>query len=120
MSNSPRIGLPYLDAAQAQKHVTMNEALARLDVVAAARVETDDVRSRSPSPIGSTRCSMARIQTGELPLLSQAARAVSPAAITMAAAPSVTGGSACARSGEATQGFEDTSPNRHVPKARTQ
>ena len=40
MSNSPRIGLPYLDAAQAQKHVTMNEALARLDVVAAARVET--------------------------------------------------------------------------------
>ncbi len=40
MSNSPRIGLPFLDAAQAQKHVTMNEALARLDVVAAARVET--------------------------------------------------------------------------------
>ncbi len=34
MSNSPRIGLPLLDAAQAQKHVTMNEALARLDVVA--------------------------------------------------------------------------------------
>jgi hypothetical protein len=40
MSNSPRIGLPFLDAAQAQKHVTMNEALARLDTVAAARVET--------------------------------------------------------------------------------
>lgn len=40
MSNSPRIGLPYLDAAQAQKHVTVNEALARLDVVSAARVES--------------------------------------------------------------------------------
>lgn len=40
MSNSPRIGLPYLDAAQAQKHVTVNEALARLDVVGAGRAET--------------------------------------------------------------------------------
>ena len=40
MGNSARIGLPFLDAAQAQKHVTMNEALARLDMVAAARVET--------------------------------------------------------------------------------
>lgn len=40
MSNSPRIGLPYLDAAQAQKHVTMNESLARLDVVGAGRAET--------------------------------------------------------------------------------
>ena len=40
MSNSPRIGLPYLDAAQAQKHVTMNEALARLDAIGAARAET--------------------------------------------------------------------------------
>lgn len=40
MSNSPRIGLPYLDAAQAQKHVTVNEALARLDVAAGGRVET--------------------------------------------------------------------------------
>ena len=40
MSNSPRIGLPYLDGAQAQKHVTVNEALARLDMAAAGRVET--------------------------------------------------------------------------------
>ncbi len=40
MADTPRIRLPLLDAAQAQKHVTVNEALARLDVVAAARVET--------------------------------------------------------------------------------
>ena len=50
MSNSPRIGLPYLDAAQAQKHVTMNEALARLDVVAAARVETMALVSLPAAP----------------------------------------------------------------------
>ncbi len=31
MSNSTYLGLPYLEAAQAQKHVTVNEALARLD-----------------------------------------------------------------------------------------
>lgn len=40
MANSARIGLPFLDAAQAQKHVTVNEALARLDMAASARVET--------------------------------------------------------------------------------
>ena len=31
MSNSPNLGLPLLQAAQAQKHVTVNEALALLD-----------------------------------------------------------------------------------------
>ena len=33
MSNSPRLGLPFLQAAQAQKHVTVNEALVLLDGV---------------------------------------------------------------------------------------
>ena len=32
--NSPRLGLPYLMPAQAQKHVTHNEALERLDLLA--------------------------------------------------------------------------------------
>lgn len=50
MSNSPRIGLPYLDAAQAQKHVTMNEALARLDTAAAGRAETMALASPPASP----------------------------------------------------------------------
>lgn len=35
MSESPNFALPFLAAAQAQKHVTMNEALARLDALAA-------------------------------------------------------------------------------------
>lgn len=33
MTNSPRLGLPLLQAAQAQKHVTVNEALVLLDGV---------------------------------------------------------------------------------------
>jgi hypothetical protein len=51
MSNSPQIGLPFLDAAQAQKHVTMNEALARLDTISAARVETRELVSPPVSPV---------------------------------------------------------------------
>ncbi len=50
MSNSPRIGLQYLDAAQAQKHVTVNEALARLDVAAAGQVADMDLSSPPVSP----------------------------------------------------------------------
>ena len=50
MTNSPRIGLPYLDAAQAQKHITMNEALARLDVVAGGRVESMALASPPAAP----------------------------------------------------------------------
>ncbi len=33
MSESNNLGLPFLDAAQAQKHVTVNEALSRLDAL---------------------------------------------------------------------------------------
>ena len=51
MSNSPRLALPYLDAAQAQKHVTMNEGLARLDMAAAGRVETMVLSSPPASPV---------------------------------------------------------------------
>ena len=40
MSSSPRLKLPLLDAAQAQKHVTLNEALVRTDALASARVES--------------------------------------------------------------------------------
>ncbi len=39
MSETPRFAMPLLDAAQAQKHVTVNEALMRADVLSAARVE---------------------------------------------------------------------------------
>lgn len=43
MSNtSARIGLPYIMAAQAQKHLTHNEALQRLDAVTQLVVEETD------------------------------------------------------------------------------
>lgn len=40
MSDTLRFTLPLLDAAQAQKHVTVNEALSRTDALAAGRVES--------------------------------------------------------------------------------
>ena len=42
-----RLGLPYLAAGQMQKHVTLNEALTRLDVLAQTAVIS---RSRASSP----------------------------------------------------------------------
>jgi hypothetical protein len=38
MTDSPNLGLPYLEASQAQKHVTHNEALRRLDALVQAVV----------------------------------------------------------------------------------
>ncbi len=43
MSETYQHGLPLLAAGQAQKHVTVNEALARLDAVAQLRVVSKDV-----------------------------------------------------------------------------
>ena len=37
---SARLGLPYLAAGQMQKHVTLNEALTRLDALVQLRVES--------------------------------------------------------------------------------
>lgn len=42
MSDTARFNLPLLDAAQAQKHVTLNEALVRADALGAGRVESRD------------------------------------------------------------------------------
>src|SRR5690625_3530404 len=39
MSDTPRFAMPLLDAAQAQKHVSVNEALMRADLLAAGSVE---------------------------------------------------------------------------------
>ncbi len=41
MTDTTRLGLPLLAPAQAQKHVTVNEALGRLDAV----VRTEDPRA---------------------------------------------------------------------------
>lgn len=44
---TPRLGLPYLAAAQAQKHVTVNEGLAALDALVACTLES---RSHAAQP----------------------------------------------------------------------
>jgi len=44
---SPRLGLPYVAAGQAQKHITVNEGLARLDALVQMAVES---RSLSAAP----------------------------------------------------------------------
>src|SRR5690349_1068328 len=48
---TPRLSLPYLAAGQAQKHVTLNEALARLDGLVQTAVEsrTTDAQPGSPA-----------------------------------------------------------------------
>ena len=47
MADTPRLGLPLLAAGQAQKHVTVNDALARLDAFGAAAARS---RSRDAPP----------------------------------------------------------------------
>jgi len=51
MSQSTRLGLPYLAAAQAQKHVTVNESLLRLDALVqpSARSATTSAQPGSPA-----------------------------------------------------------------------
>jgi hypothetical protein len=50
MPDTPRLNLPLLDAAQAQKHVTLNEALSRLDALAAGRLEARDLTVPPTAP----------------------------------------------------------------------
>ncbi|QIE54501.1 DUF2793 domain-containing protein [Pikeienuella piscinae] len=50
MSDTPNLSLPLLAAGQAQKHVTMNEALARLDALAAPSVISADQAAPPQSP----------------------------------------------------------------------
>lgn len=52
MSNdaSTRLGLPYLAAAQAQKHVTVNEALSRLDALVQLSVESRSLAAEPAAP----------------------------------------------------------------------
>ncbi|MFC4671049.1 DUF2793 domain-containing protein [Seohaeicola nanhaiensis] len=44
------LGLPYLMPSQAQKHVTHNEALARLDLLVQLRVEALEAETPPPAP----------------------------------------------------------------------
>src|SRR3989338_8593525 len=47
---TPRLGLPYVVAAQAQKHIPINESLARLDGLVQLAVESRAVTVQPPSP----------------------------------------------------------------------
>ncbi|HEX6860023.1 MAG TPA: DUF2793 domain-containing protein [Caulobacteraceae bacterium] len=47
---TPRLALPYLAAGQAQKHVTLNEALARLDGLVQSAVESRATDAQPVSP----------------------------------------------------------------------
>ncbi len=47
---TPRLALPYLAAAQAQKHVTMNQALSLLDGLVQTAVESRSVAAEPASP----------------------------------------------------------------------
>lgn len=50
MSQSTRLGLPFLAAAQAQKHVTVNETLLRLDALVQLSAKSATTASQPASP----------------------------------------------------------------------
>lgn len=50
MSDSTNLQLPYLEGAQAQKHVTVNEGLRKLDALILLAVEDKDLTSPPGSP----------------------------------------------------------------------
>jgi hypothetical protein len=48
---TPRLALPYLDAGQAQKEMTHNEALARIDLLLTGTVEAVDATDPPATPL---------------------------------------------------------------------
>ena len=58
MTDTPCLGLPQIEAAQAQKHVTHNEALALLDVLVQLAVKSRALR-RPTSELASSKCTEA-------------------------------------------------------------
>ena len=48
---TPRLGLPYVVAAQAQKHIPINESLARLDGLVQLAVESRGVAAQPATPV---------------------------------------------------------------------
>ncbi len=64
MANSPHLVLPFLEAAQAQKHVTHNEALRALDAVVMLAVIDRDLASPPGSPSDGNRYLVAAGATG--------------------------------------------------------
>ncbi len=55
MANTPNLILPYILAAQAQKHVTHNEAITALDAVVQLSVKDRDLTNPPASPVDGDR-----------------------------------------------------------------
>lgn len=64
MADSTNLGLPYIAAAQAQKHVTHNEAIRMLDALVQIAVEDRDLATPPASPADGTRWLVASGATG--------------------------------------------------------
>ncbi len=64
MTTSPNLALPYLEAAQSQKHVTHNEALVRLDALVMLAILDRDLTAPPGSPAEGARYLVASGATG--------------------------------------------------------
>lgn len=64
MADSTHLLLPYLEGAQAQKHVTVNESLRTLDALVLLAVEDKDLTAPPGSPTGGARYIPAATATG--------------------------------------------------------
>lgn len=65
MSGTPRLGLPYISAGQAQKELVHNEALQVLDTLVAAAVEDAPRTSPPAGPAEGSCCIVAAGASGE-------------------------------------------------------
>jgi len=64
MSNSNHLSLPYVQASQAQKHVTVNEALQKLDALVQLSALSRGLNSPPESPVAGARYIVADSATG--------------------------------------------------------
>jgi Protein of unknown function (DUF2793) len=64
MSNTPNLALPYLAAAQAQKHVTYNQALDLIDGLVQLSVKDRNLTALPASPVEGDRYIVAAAATG--------------------------------------------------------
>ena len=64
MSNTPNLELPYVLAAQAQKHVVVNEALRKLDALVQISVASRTTTAPPTSPVNGTRYIVPAAATG--------------------------------------------------------
>jgi len=62
---SPKLSLPYIMPAQAQKHVTHNEALEMLDVISQLTLESVNASSPPGSPVEGQSWGLSAAPTGD-------------------------------------------------------